>query len=82
MIAQAILPPAPVAVPTVAPVIMPRPPLLLTVPQVADELGVSVSVAKQLVARGTVPSVKLNGCRRIRYDALAEYVSHLQDDAA
>lgn len=79
MIAQAILPPIPAPVPTTTPVVMPRPPMLLTVPQVASELGVSVAKAKELVARGEIRSVKLDKCRRVRYEDLADYVAQLRD---
>ena len=40
--------------------------LLLKVPEAAAQLGISRAELYELIAAGTVPSVKVGGCRRIR----------------
>lgn len=51
--------------------------VLLKVERVAEELQVSVSTAKRLLARGDIRSVKVGGARRVRRDDLNEYVRSL-----
>ena len=51
--------------------------LLYCVPEVAEFLGVSKAKVYELVASGALPSVRLDGCRRVRKDALLAYVDSL-----
>lgn len=55
-------------------------PLLLSVVDAAALLGVSRSTVNRLIAAGELPSVRLNGSRRIRRDALIAYVDALGGD--
>lgn len=52
-------------------------PMLLTVEQVAEQLGISVSKAWQLVSGGEIPSVNVGRTRRIRPEDLADFVAGL-----
>lgn len=52
-------------------------PLLLTVDEVAEQLGISVSKAWQLVGAGTIPSCTVGRTRRVRATDLAGYVEGL-----
>ena len=54
---------------------MPR--LLLTVPEAAKALAISRSKRYELLASGTIASVRIDGSRRIPLTALEEYVSRL-----
>lgn len=51
--------------------------LLLKVPEAAAQLGVSRAKLYELIAAGTLPSVRFDGCRRIRSEDLREFVAHL-----
>jgi excisionase family DNA binding protein len=52
--------------------------LLLKVPDVARQLGVSRAKVYELMARGLLPSVKLDGCRRVRSEDLRAFTSNLE----
>ena len=54
---------------------MPR--LLLTVPEAAEALAISRSKLYELIAAGTVGSIRIDGSRRIPLTALEDYVSRL-----
>ena len=51
--------------------------LLLKVPEVAEQLGISRAKVYELIAAGTLLSVKVGGCRRIRVTDLRAFVDHL-----
>lgn len=51
--------------------------LLYRVPEVAEFLGVSKAKVYELIASGALPSVRLDGCRRVRADDLRAYVASL-----
>ena len=51
--------------------------LLLTVPEAAAALAISRSKLYELLAGGAVPSVRIDGSRRIPLAALEAYVSSL-----
>jgi len=53
------------------------PELMLTVPETAKVLKVSESKAKKLIAAGTVPSVNVGRCRRVRMSDLEEHIKNL-----
>lgn len=53
-------------------------PLMLTVEDLAGELRCSVSSAKKLLKDGTIPSVKVEGLRRVRRADAEAYVAGLQ----
>ncbi|WP_144715700.1 helix-turn-helix domain-containing protein [Curtobacterium pusillum] len=57
-------------------------PLLLTIPDAARQLALSRARLYELIADGTVPSVKIGGARRIRARDLAAYVDGLASDGA
>ena len=52
-------------------------PMLLTVEQVAEQLGISVSKAWQMVSAREIPSVNVGRTRRVRPAELATYVAGL-----
>ena len=54
---------------------MPR--LLMTVPEAAEALAISRSKLSELIASGTIASVRIDGSRRIPLTALEAYVSRL-----
>jgi excisionase family DNA binding protein len=54
------------------------PPLALDYRKVADVLSVSERSVRRAVAAGELPAVEVAGCRRVRVDDLAEYVSGRQ----
>jgi excisionase family DNA binding protein len=58
--------------------------LLYRVGEAAQLLGISRSKAWELLARGDIESVKIDGARRISRDAIEAYVARLSDggDAA
>lgn len=58
------------------------PELMLTVPETALVLKVSKSHAKRLIAAGTVPSVKVGRCRRVRLSDLQQHIANLPVTAA
>ncbi|WP_433512911.1 helix-turn-helix domain-containing protein [Nonomuraea sp. CA-143628] len=51
--------------------------LLLTVPEAAEALAISRSKLYQLIASGTVASLRIDGSRRIPVSALTDYITHL-----
>ena len=52
--------------------------VLLTIPAAAELLSVSTSTVKRLVARGELPSVKIEGARRIHKADLEDYAARLR----
>ena len=57
-------------------------PLLLTVEQAADRLGIGRSLLYELLAAGDIDSVHVGRLRRIPVEALAEYVGALRERSA
>ena len=55
--------------------------LLLKVPEAAAQLGISRAKFYELIAAGTLPSVKVGGCRRIRASDLRDFVAQLSATA-
>jgi excisionase family DNA binding protein len=55
----------------------PCPGLLLTVPEAAQALAISRSKLYELLASGTIASIRIDGSRRIPLTALEDYVSRL-----
>ena len=55
--------------------------LLLKVPEAAAQLGISRATLYELIAAGTLPSVKVGGCRRIRASDLRDFVAQLSATA-
>ena len=55
--------------------------LLLTVGEAATALGMGRSKVYELVRDGVIPSVKIDGCRRVKVAALAAYVDALPEVA-
>ena len=53
--------------------------LLLTVPEVADALGLGTSKVWELIAAGRIQSVKVGRARRVPADALAQFVELLRE---
>ena len=51
--------------------------LLLKVPEAAAQLGISRAKLYELISNGVLPSVRVDGCRRIRRDDLLEFVENL-----
>lgn len=51
--------------------------LLLKVPEAASQLGISRAKLYELISDGTLPSVRVDGCRRIRRDDLVAFVANL-----
>jgi excisionase family DNA binding protein len=51
--------------------------LLLRVPEVAQRLGISRAKVYELIAAERLPSVKIDGCRRVRSQDLTAYVNGL-----
>lgn len=56
--------------------------LLLTVREAAEVLGIGRSKAYELMNRGELRSVYIDGCRRIPRQAVEEYVAKLLEGAA
>ena len=57
--------------------------LLLTVPEAADALAISRSKLYELIAAGTIASIRIDGSRRIPLMALEAYIiARLNEDAA
>lgn len=52
--------------------------LLLKVPDAALQLGVSRAKVYELMAKGLLPSVKLDGCRRVRSEDLLRFTTNLE----
>ena len=55
--------------------------LLLTVSQAAALLALSRAKTWELVGRGDIPSVKVDGSRRIRVTDLERYVEALESES-
>ena len=55
--------------------------LLLTVSETAIVLGMGRSKVYEMVRDGVIPSVKIDGCRRVKASALAAYVDSLSEVA-
>ena len=55
--------------------------LLLKVPEAAAQLGVSRAKLYELIAKGALPSVRVDGCRRIRRADLQIFVDNLHSVA-
>ncbi|MFI6514052.1 excisionase family DNA-binding protein [Spirillospora sp. NPDC050679] len=53
--------------------------LLLTVPEAAKALAISRSKFYELLASGAIRSVRIDGSRRVPYDALTDYINALTD---
>ena len=51
--------------------------LLLRIPEAAAQLGISRAKLYELIADGSLPSVRLGGCRRIRASDLDDFVEAL-----
>lgn len=51
--------------------------LLLKVPEAAAQLGISRAKLYELLSDGSLPSVRVDGCRRIRRDDLLAFVENL-----
>jgi excisionase family DNA binding protein len=52
--------------------------LLLTLPQVATELGCGVTKVKRLIAEEKLPTVQFEGVRRVRRTDLQDYAARLE----
>lgn len=50
--------------------------------EVADMLGLSRSKVMALVADGTIPSLRIDRCRRIRHDEIVAYLDRLAAEAS
>jgi len=55
----------------------PGPRLLLTVPEAAAALAISRSKLYELLTAGTLPSIRIDGSRRIPVTALHAYITTL-----
>jgi excisionase family DNA binding protein len=55
--------------------------LLLKVSEAAAQLGLSRAKVYELMSSGVLPSVRVDGCRRIRRDDLVKFVADLQSVA-
>jgi excisionase family DNA binding protein len=53
------------------------PELMLTIPETAAVMKISKSFAKKLIAAGTVPSVLVGRCRRVRLSDLEAHIAAL-----
>jgi excisionase family DNA binding protein len=51
--------------------------LLIKVPEVAARLGVSRAKVYELISAGSLPSVKVDGCRRVRICDFEAFVNGL-----
>ena len=56
--------------------------LLLKVPKAAAQLGISRAKLYELIADGSIRSVRLGGCRRIRSSDLLAFVEELMEKQA
>jgi excisionase family DNA binding protein len=56
--------------------------LLLKIPEAAAQLGISRAKLYELIADGSIRSVRLGGCRRIRASDLNDFVDALIDRPA
>lgn len=57
-------------------------PLLLSVDQAAESLGVGTTLMRALVSSGEIESVKIGRLRRVPADALSTYVARLRERSA
>lgn len=57
-------------------------PLLLSVDQAAESLGVGMTLMRALVSSGEIESVKIGRLRRVPADALSTYVAQLRERTA
>ncbi len=55
--------------------------LLLDVDEACEFLGVGRSTLYELLARGTLESVKIGRARRVPRDAIEDYVARLRSEA-
>jgi excisionase family DNA binding protein len=55
--------------------------LLLRVPEAAAQLGISRAKLYELIGDGSIRSVRVGGCRRIRAVDLQEFVRALADSS-
>jgi excisionase family DNA binding protein len=53
------------------------PELMATLDEVAAAMKVSKSTVKRLIAEGTLPSVLIGRCRRVRWRDLEEHIANL-----
>jgi excisionase family DNA binding protein len=60
----------------------PPAPLLLSVDQAADSLGIGMTLMRALVSSGEIESVKIGRLRRVPADALSTYVARLRERTA
>ena len=58
------------------------PRLLLTVPEAAAALAISRSKLYELLAAGIVPSIRIDGSRRVPVSGLQAYIAALLAEAA
>jgi len=56
--------------------------LLLTADEVAEVLGIGRTKVYELMAAGTIRSIKIGACRRVTAAGLREYVERLSANAA
>jgi excisionase family DNA binding protein len=56
--------------------------ILFRVTEVAGFLGLSRAKTYELMKSGALPSVKVDGCRRIKADELRRFVDELPSEAA
>lgn len=54
---------------------------LYKVAEVAARLGLGKSKTWELIARGEIPSVKIDGARRVTHAQLAAYITRLEGGA-
>lgn len=52
-------------------------PLLLTVPQVAEQLNTSRRFVDSLIATGDLPSIKIGAARRVQRDVLLKFIADI-----
>jgi excisionase family DNA binding protein len=55
--------------------------LLLTIPEVAESVGLGRSKVYELVAAGTIESVSIGRSRRVPRDAVVRFVTRLRDES-
>ncbi|MBA4189803.1 MAG: DNA-binding protein [Planctomycetaceae bacterium] len=53
----------------------------LKVSEVADMLGIGLTLARALIRRGEIASVKIGGARRVQRSALASYLARVTTPA-
>jgi excisionase family DNA binding protein len=55
--------------------------LLLKIPDVAAQLGISRAKVYELMGTGDLPSLKVGGCRRVRVTDLHDFIDQLSEMA-